>query len=313
MRLSKVSNLHRKELSALLRLLAPEEVFSYSNAAHSDLVELVYSALAYMFMGEPMEYNDLEVEYFKRISKILDVKSIEEDIDVWNQKLRDSLGNRILEEIMPILQVAHVMSWADGNFVSEELEVYDIVLSQLKLLKPFKKAIVEFCLNPLPAATIKADLAPISENVDKARCILSFAWAIALVDAETHINEVKLFKELGNVLNFSSEEKLEIQLTVEKRWKYLQKNSKIVEPAQLVVYSSGIDDYIRRAVGFDAFEIISKITGEKLLKKMEGRKSIAETFNSLTLFSKMSLITGPKLNLIDRIVLVMGLVLSEMS
>jgi len=313
MRLHKVAHLHRKELIALLRLVAAEEVFPYQGASHDNLVELVYSALGYMFVGEPMEYTELETEYYRRISRILNLQESPEDLDLWDERCAQALGQRVLAELMPILEVAHSMSWADGNFVSEELEVYDLVFSQLKLLRPFKSSIVELCLNPIPAATVKADLAPFSENRDKAKCVLSFAWAIAMVDADTHENEIRLFDEMGEVLNFSPQEKRDVQAYVENRWNYLKTKEKIERSAQLVVFSSGIDDYIRRVVGFDAFHIISQVSSMQRKNPLDAGKSIADTFNSLTLFSKMSLISGPQLTLIDRIVLVLGLVLSEIA
>ena len=135
---------------------------------------------------------------------------------------------------------------------------------------------------------------------------------VANVDAETHKNEVALFHDLGDVLAFTEEDKKAIQHKVEKKWKYLRDVNDIDELAKLVVYSSGIDNYIKKAVGFDAFKIISDIRIDKR-DIVKSRKSISDRFNSLTLFSKMSLISGPKLNLIDRVVLIMGLVLSEIS
>ncbi|MGM0597308.1 MAG: hypothetical protein ACQES9_09745 [Myxococcota bacterium] len=308
MRLQKIEKLTRKELISLLKLLSQEEVFPFNTASKNDLVQLLYNSLGYLFKGEPVDPEELELIYLQKISKILDLENKPENPEKWSREIFSKLGQKILNELRPLLEIAHAMSWADGNFDTSELEVYDIIFSQLKLLKPFKTDIVNMCLRPLPAATLEADLKPISNYPEKAEFLLAFAWAIALVDNRTHQNEIATYNKIGKILGFDPGKRNSIRKEIERRWQLLKNENIIKNSSEVVLYVCGLDRYINKVVGFDSLSIFDK---KKDVDHNQKYEKAGEVFNSLTLFSKINLLSDPGLSLLDRIVLILALILSE--
>ncbi|MDA3864119.1 MAG: hypothetical protein PF689_09670 [Deltaproteobacteria bacterium] len=307
MRLQKIEKLTRKELISLLKLLSQEEVFPFNTASKSDLVQLLYSSLGYLFKGEPVEPEELELIYMEKVSKVLELENKPEDPEKWSREIFRKLGQKILNELRPLLEIAHVISWADGDFDKSELEVFDIIFSQLKLLKPFKTDIVNMCLRPLPAATLEADLKPVSNYPDKAEFLLAFAWAIALVDNSTHQNEIATYNKIGKILGFEPGKRNSIRKEIERRWQMLKDENIIKNSSEAVLYVCGLDKYINKVVGFDSFSIFDN----QNINCNQKYEKAGEVFNSLTLFSKINLLSNPELSLLDRIVLILALILSE--
>ncbi|MBN2724522.1 MAG: TerB family tellurite resistance protein [Deltaproteobacteria bacterium] len=304
MRLENISKLGRNELIYLLKIIAPEEVFSYRTATLESLQEMAFSSLGYLLEGTVVETQELELKFFSRLSDILEVSPVYEQNEIWGNELFNKLGEKVLGELRPVLEVAQFMAWADGQFVTNEIAVFDVIFSQLKLLKRYKNQIVEMCLNQLPIATMKADLTPFRNQGAKAEMLLAFAWAIAMVDSETHETEIKAYDDLSEILGISDERRNDIRNRVTQNWK--RHSTIISDKSKLVIESSGIDDYIKHMIGLDVYSLFSKSNVNK-----NAVINFEDKFNSLTLFSKISMLCRPELSLIDRVVLVIALILSE--
>lgn len=306
MRLEKIQSLSRKEILYILKIISPEEVFPYRSATMESLQEMFYSSLSYLVAGEPLDISEVELRFYSRLSVLLGTGE-HQDPEKWSEMLFCALGEMVLSELKPVLEVAKFMAWADGRFVSNELAVFDVIFSQLKLLRNYKKSIVDICMNPMPAATLKADLAPYRTNSTKSEMLLAFAWAIAMVDLETHETEIKAYDSLALMLDITDDLKQSVKDKVTKNWISLSADKKTSDKSRLVVLSSGMDEYIKQMIGMDVYQVFTGVSGESDYSTVD----FEEKFNSLTLFSKISMLCRPELTLLDRIVLMLAMILAE--
>ncbi len=307
MRLSRISRMPRQELLFLAKLVSPSEVFPFESSSNRDLEENILSSLGAGFSSDPLLMEELETFFFHRLSRILSCEPEPGNLDGWSRKLDLALGERILREIQPLLWVLHIMGWADGQLTTEELEVYDAVLSQLNALRPFRSRIVEFCTKPMPRATLEADLRQMAHQRDRAEQMLSFAWVVAMVDSETHENEIQAFHDLAELLQFSVDERRVVAEQTLVRLRQLRKAEPGVSGAEAALRVSGADSFVSRVAGLSFLPVLSRGRFGHSEQLLAG----ASALHSLTLFSKLCILSGPEFSLLDRIVLLMALLLIE--
>ena len=307
MRLAKVSRMPRQELLFLAKLVSPSEVFPLEGSSNSDLEEIIFSALGSMFSTDPLLLPELETFFFHRLSRILAVTPDTEDLDTWSRTLNLALGERILKEIQPLLQVLHIMGWADGRLSSEELEMYDAVFSRLNVLRPFRNRIIEICTQPVPRATLVADLQAVTHHRERAEQMLSFAWVVAMVDSETHESEIAAFHDLADILEFSSDERREIAERTMVALRKLRREEPGISGPEAALRVSGADSFVQRVAGLSFLPVLSR---GRFGGTVQGPSGL-EALQSLTLFSKLCILSGPEFSLLDRIVLLMALLIVE--
>jgi len=308
MRLSKVSKMPRQELLFLAKLMAPSEVFPLESSSSSILEETIVSSLGALFSTEPLLLPELETFFFHRLSRILVVNPQPEDLEAWSVRLDLALGERILREIQPLLQVLHIMGWADGRLSAEELEVYDAVFSRLNVLRPFRNRIIEICTQPVPRATLVADLQQITHHRERAEQLLSFAWVVAMVDSETHEAEINAFHDLADILQFSRDERRDIAEQTVVRLRRLRREEPGISGPEAALRVSGADSFVQRVAGLSFLPVLSR---GRFGRSSTALPSGVEALHSLTLFSKLCILSGPEFSLLDRIVLLMALLVVE--
>ncbi len=307
MRLSKVSKMPRQELVFLAKMMAPSEVFPLESSSNGILEETIVSALGDMFSSEPLLLSELETFFFHRLTRILGVTPQPENLEAWSAALDLALGERVLREIQPLLQVLHLMGWADGRLSEEELEVYDAVFSRLSVLRPFRNRIIEICTQPVPRATIVADLQQITHHRERAEQLLSFAWVVAMIDQETHESEINAFHDLADILQFTREERREIAERTVLNLRRLKREEPGISGPEAAMRVSGADSFVQRVAGLSFLPVLSR--------GRFGRPSPTGTgvdaLHSLTLFSKLCILSGPEFSLLDRVVLLLALLIVE--
>ncbi len=307
MRLSKVSKMPRQELVFLAKMMAPSEVFPLESSSTSILEETIISSLGALFSTEPLLLPELETFFFHRLSRILSVKPAPDDLEAWSEALDLALGERILREIQPLLQVLHIMGWADGHLSAEELEVYDAVFSRLNVLRPFRNRIIEICTHSVPRATLVADLQQVTHHRERAEQLLSFAWVVAMVDSETHEAEIDAFHDLAEILQFSRDERRDIAERTVVRLRKLRRDEPGISGPEAALRVSGADSFVQRVAGLSFLPVLSRGRFGSSVAMTHG----PEALHSLTLFSKLCILSGPEFSLLDRIVLLMALLLVE--
>ncbi|MBU1412253.1 TerB family tellurite resistance protein [Myxococcota bacterium] len=307
MRLFKVSKMPRQELLFLAKLMAPSEVFPLESSSNSILEETIISSLGSMFSTEPLLIPELETFFFHRLSRILQVKPQPDALEDWSLALDLALGERILREIQPLLQVLHLMGWADGKLSSEELEVYDAVFSRLNVLRPFRNRIIEICTQPVPRATIVADLQQITHHRERAEQLLSFAWVVAMVDQETHEEEINAFHDLADILQFSRNQRREIAERTVVSLRRIKREEPGISGPEAALRASGADSFVQRVAGLSFLPVLSRGRFGHSSSMPTG----VEALHSLTLFSKLCILSGPEFSLLDRVVLLLALLIVE--
>jgi tellurite resistance protein len=297
----------RQELLFLAKLMAPSEIFPLESSSNSILEETIISALSAMFSTEPLLMPELETFFFHRLSRILQVKPQPESLEDWGAALDLALGERILREIQPLLQVLHLMGWADGKLSAEELEVYDAVFSRLNVLRPFRNRIIEICTQPVPRATIVADLQQITHHRERAEQMLSFAWVVAMVDQETHEAEIDAFHDLAEILQFSLDQRREIAERTVVNLRRLKREEPGISGPEAALRVSGADSFVQRVAGLSFLPVLSRGRFGHATEIPSG----VEALHSLTLFSKLCILSGPEFSLLDRVVLLLALLIVE--
>ena len=303
--IANIKEIPRRILLSLCNYLLPSVSGHYEDLPPSDLAQMLISFFYKLLDNENYEEIELENKLLSRLSAILQVSNNFANKEQWIKDIQLALGKKILDELEPMLEIAHYISWADGNFSVEELEVMDLLFSQMKLLKPFKNEIVRYCINPIPLSTLKSDLARFKRDGQKTEMLLSFAWAMAFADDELDEREYSAYNVLCDILEVSSVKRAEIMNKVEQKWKKLR-NSGVANLAEAVVEAANVSEYVDKISGLDAFE---KLNGKHVTLKKHS--VIADQINSLTLISKIGIINDPSLNAIDRAVLITSIVLSE--
>jgi len=307
MRLCTIDRMPRQELLFIARLLAPSEVFPHEGRSTEELQETILTTLGSMFSSEPLFLEEMEVFFLHRLSRLLGVPAISGDMDAWSDALDRALGERVLAEIQPVLQVLNLMGWADGTLQPEELEMYDAVFSSLKVLRPFRSRILEICTQSMPKATLMADLQTVARYENRAEQILSFAWVVALIDEEMHALEISTFNELGEMLGFSSEERENIARRVTLEFRRLRRSEPSMPVSEAALRASGVDNFVQRVAGLSFLPVLSR---GRFPQKNSGSPAW-NALHSLTLFSKMCILSGPEFSLDDRILLLLALLLAE--
>jgi len=307
MRLFKVSKMPRQELVFLAKMMAPSEVFPLGSSSNNILEETIFSSLGAMFSTEPLLLSELETFFFHRMSRILSVKPQTENLEAWSTALDLALGERILREIQPLLQVLHLMGWADGRLTEEELEVYDAVFSRLSVLRPFRNRIIEICTQAVPRATIISDLQQFTHHRERAEQLLSFAWVVAMIDKETHEAEINAFNDLAEILEFSRDERREIAERTVLNLRRLKREDPGISGPEAALRASGADSFVQRVAGLSFLPVLSRGRFGHLNSTGSG----VDALHSLTLFSKLCILSGPEFTLLDRVVLLLALLIVE--
>ncbi len=307
MRLRKIERMPRQELLFIARMLAPSEVFPHESRTTSDLQETILAALGTMFSSEPLFLEELETFFFHRLSRLLGVPPVTGDVSAWSDELDAALGRRVLSEIQPVLQVLNLMGWADGTLQPEELQVYDAVFSSLRVLRPFRKEIIAICTQSIPRATLMADLQAVTRHENRAEQILGFAWVVALIDEETHELEISTFNELAEMLGFSPEKREEIARRATLEFRRLRRSEPAMPISEAALRASGVDSFVQRVAGLSFLPVLSR----GRFQQAPGDSSTWQAMHSLTLFSKVCILSAPEFSLDDRIILLLALLLAE--
>lgn len=307
MRLSTIERMPRQELLFLARLLAPAEVFPHEGRSTVELQETILAALGSMFSSEPLFLEELETFFFHRLSGLLGVPSHPENMQAWSDALFLALGERVLAEIQPVLEVLSLMGWADGILQPEEIEMYDAIFSTLKVLRPFRKKIISICTQSIPKATLMADLQTVTRHEQRAEQILAFAWIVAMIDEDMHALELSTFNEIGEMLGFSSEQREQIAQRTTLEFRRLRRQQPSMPMSEIALRASGVDSFVQRVAGLSFLPVLTR---GRFSQAMDSSPT-SQALHSLTLFSKMCILSGPEFTLDDRILLLLALLLTE--
>jgi tellurite resistance protein len=167
---------------------------------------------------------------------------------------RDEVARRLGEEMQPFIEVSVCMGWADGRLTTDEIEVLDAVLSQLRLLRRVKGRLLTLLSRPLEPTDLQPLLNDLAADESKAWMLLALGWAVAMADRVTTDEEVRAFNELASYLGVGSLHADQIRKLVEKRFcrlTTLQQKSGSVwqDAAQAAVAAAGLEEYLQAATG----------------------------------------------------------------
>ena len=133
--------------------------------------------------------------------------------------LETAIGDALVAEMRPFIQVAVCVGWADGRLSPEEIALVDAATTRLRLLKRRRTELLGLCNTRISSASLSALLAPLASDEQKAWALLAFGWAVALADLRTHPQEVRVFNELAAALTIAPEKAEVIRQLVGRRFR----------------------------------------------------------------------------------------------
>lgn len=133
--------------------------------------------------------------------------------------LETAIGDALVAEMRPFIQVAVCVGWADGRLSPEEIALVDAATTRLRLLKRRRSELLALCNTRISSSALAALLAPVASDEQKAWSLLAFGWAVALADLRTDPQELAAFNDLAAALTIAPEKAEPIRQLVSRRFR----------------------------------------------------------------------------------------------